>query len=159
MVAVQGRSAAAAHAELMEGGAIVPRGRVVDYGVGELRSGGGRAGRPVARGHEHVAGGTGSGAEGGGGDGGDDGDGEVDAEVAVAGLVEVVHSRDAVTQAAVRAVTHRGRAVGLVGSVAAARRRRVWAVRARRARAGRGHVYTSRRVLDYARAAAAPLQA
>ena len=45
--------------------------------------------------------------------------------------------------------------MGLVGSVAAARRRRVWAVRARRARAGRGHVYTSRRLLDYARAAAA----
>ena len=45
--------------------------------------------------------------------------------------------------------------MGLVGSVAAARRRRVYAVRARRARVGRGHAYMGRRLLEFAAVAAA----
>ena len=55
-VAERRRLAAAAQAELTANPGVVDRGRVTHYDVAELRSGGARSGRPVARGHGAGAG-------------------------------------------------------------------------------------------------------
>jgi len=167
------RREAAAQAELEAIHGCVPRSRVVDYNVPELRSGGGRQGRPVARGHRAEAGGAAAAASGGDADDGGDAVemecGSTDGDpVTLAEVVSVTQS-EPVTVAEVGSVVQRqvqrrgGALVGLARSAAWRRRhRQTAAAQVRRigssGRSSVGGVSVSRWLADYVRATVAAME-